>query len=309
MREGPSAGSSWGERALAVALIVVAVLDLATALRGGGPPYLDAGAPGTVLGAGARAAAAGLLARALLVDRSPLRRFAAAALFGLVSLWAPRPVWLYTARHPAFDPFAPMIANLLHVIGIAFLAGAFLRGAAGPRDPAAGFWARQLRGGGLVRLAAIVPVAGYPLQTKLMFGEWAEGGRLALVALGWAWLAVVAACFAGGLAILARRTGAGIRTPIAAAPRPALVRGDRAALGAFAGAALIYLLVRLLAGDLGSWVSHLVADLARPFGPFSLFSVRASAADTAGTVGFSCALLAFTGLLAVRPRARGAVKP
>lgn len=292
----------WMERSLAVALLALAALDLATAAVGGGGPYLSAGAPATILGAAARAAAAGLAASALLTGRRPgLRGFAGVVVFGLVSLWAPRPVWLYTARHPAFDPFAPALANLLHVAGLSLLAGAFLRAASGRPRPSAGFWARQWRGGVLARLAVIAPLLGYRVQVEQMMGELSSTGRELLIVVGGVWLALFAGCFVVGLVSVTRR---------AARHGDLDARANAGvALRALAFAVALYLLVRALSGDLWMWAGSVLEDFAKPYGPFSLFAVRASAADTPGTVGFSCALLALAGTLASRGRAERLVKP
>lgn len=267
----------------ALLLAVAAALDLSSSLLGGGEPYVQAGTPPTVLGAVSRALTAGILAYALLTGRTPVRRYAWVVGFGLIALWAPRAVWIYTARHPALDPWAPALSNLLLVASVAVLAGAFLRSAAEPPSGSERFWGRQLRGGIVLRLAAILPLAGYMLQAKLALGDWGARGRAFLVGLGLAWWAVLAACFAGGIAWLLRR--------------------QRAALWGVCAAVVVYLMVRLLAGDLGAWSSHLISDFRLPFGPLSLFAVRASSADTAGGVAFSCALLAFSLRLALeRPR-------
>lgn len=281
-------------RAGAALLFALAAADLAVAAFGGGAPYLQTGAPATLLGAAARAGTACILAYALFTGRTLVRDYGWVIAFGLVAVWAPRPVWMYTARHPELDPWAPVIASLVHVVAIAVFAGELLRSAAGPPRHLERFWARQRRGGIVARLAVVAPLGGYMLQAKLAFGEWGDRGRMLLMALGLVWWAVLVATFVLGIAALARRA----RT----APGGRWKGNARAVLWALAAALVVYLAVRFLAGDLDTWAAHLVSDFRLPYGPFSLFAVRASAADTAGTVGFSCALLAFAGLLAFERR-------
>ncbi len=280
--------------AAAAALLVIAAIDVVTAAVGAGAPYVHAGAPAALLGAATRAAASGILAAELFTRRRPvLRGFGATVAFSLVSLWAPRSVWLYTVAQPRFDPIAPMVASLAHVVGLALAAGAFL-GAAAAGGPAAGFWGRQLRGGFLVRVALLAPLLGYPLQVRLMFGEASRGFRDLVWAIGGAWLALLVGAFAAGAYGLASRAR-GVSEPAARADA-------RAGLAGVAAGVVLYLLVRALSGDLWAWAGSVLADLSYPYGPFSLFAVRASAADPPGMVGLSCAALAAAGVLVGRRR-------
>jgi hypothetical protein len=283
----------WGDRAVATGLLVVAALDLLTAATAEGAPYWHAAAPEALLGAGARAATAAALARSLVRrGYDPLRPFAATLVFALLALWTPRPVWLYTTRHPAFDPYAPMLANLLHIVWLSLAALGFLR-AAGTTAHAATGKPPRTRAGLAFRLGLLLPLAGYPLQVGPMLGRWGEPERLALTAVGAAWLAGLALCLGLAAAEIARA---------ARAPDPDRARVGRRVAAGTAAALGMDLLVRALAGDLARWAAAFVADLDAPYGPFSLFAVRVATADPPGTVAFSCALLAFALVVGGRPR-------
>lgn len=265
-------------------LLALAALDMATAVAAARSPYFHAGAPLPILGAAARSLTA--IAVALRLGHAalpvPYRRFRGALVLSLLSLWAPRPVWLYTAARPAFDPFAPMVASLVHVIPLSLAAVVFMQAAVEGPEPMGASRSRRFLRGPLPRIAALIPLAGYPMQVPWV---WDPTRRGLLFLAGLAWMAILGGCAIMGVAALLRR--------LRVERDPGAPAAARCALLGIGAAVVVYLGVRVVTGDLGDWAGSLMADLGRPYGPFSFFAVRRSTADSAGSLGFSFALLAF----------------